>query len=69
MARRMPSPDLRPSWKDPNLPVIRDYRFSDGRRMWVVDPSYEQRYREYLMSSAATPSYRNDPTYEMRRKK
>lgn len=64
--RRLP-PDTRPSWRDPNLPCIRDYRFADGRRLREVDPDYERRYREMLMSTSAQPDYRSDPTYNLRK--
>jgi hypothetical protein len=65
---KRPRPDTRPSWRDPSLPCIRDYRFANGERMVEVEPDYERRYREHMMPSAEQPSYRNDPTYDLRRK-
>lgn len=68
MKRKLP-PDHRPSWRDPNLPCIRDYRFGDGSRKTEIDPDYERRYREMLMQTAAHPNWRQDPTYNMRKDK
>ena len=56
-------------WHDPNMPVIRSYKMADGSTRSLVDPDYERRYREHLMSAAVQPGYRDDPTYDMRRKK
>lgn len=64
-----PSPDRRPSWRDPALPCIRDYRMADGSRLHEVDPAYESRYREHLLSTIAQPSWKNDPTYDLKRKR
>jgi hypothetical protein len=69
MKRQPPRPDTRPDWRDPNLPVIRDYRMGDGSRKTEVDPDYEHRYREHMMSAAPHPDYKRDPTYNLRRKK
>jgi hypothetical protein len=65
---KRPRPDLRPSWRDPNLSCIRDYRFSNGERRTDIDPDYERRYREMLMETSAHPNWRNDPTYNLQRK-
>ena len=56
-------------WRDPEMPVIRGYKMADGSVREEVDPDYEHRYRDHLMSAAEQPSYRNDPTYNLRRKK
>lgn len=56
-------------WRDPAMPVIRNYRFANGKTMTEVDPNYEQRYREHMMQAAEQPSRRQDPTYDLRRKK
>lgn len=61
--------DPRPSWRDPNLPCIRDYRMADGSRRIEVDPDYERRYREMLMATTREPSWRQDPTYNLRKPK
>ena len=65
---RRPKPDRRPSWRDPIIPIIRNYRMADGSRKTEVDEDYERRYREYLMQTSAHPNWRNDPTYNLRRK-
>ena len=67
MRRKPPIPRL--DHRDPQMPVIRDYKLADGTRKTEVDPDYERRYREHLMSRSDHPNWRNDPTYEMRRKK
>lgn len=72
MPRRRPStPDTRPNWRDPAMPVLRKYRMGDGSTKTVVDQDYERRYREMLIETApadAFPNWRNDPTYDMKRK-
>lgn len=62
-------PDLRLSWRDPAMPLLRDYDMPDGSKRKVVDPDYEHRYREMLMKCSLSPTWRNDPTYNLRRKK
>lgn len=56
-------------WRDPSMPVIRSYKMRDGSTKSEVDPDYESRYREHMMTAAEQPGYREDPTYNMRRKK
>lgn len=58
----------KPDWRDPNMPVIRNYRMADGSRKVEVDPDYEHRYRAHMMSAAEQPYYRDDPTYNLNRK-
>lgn len=60
--------DTRPHWSDPDLPCIRDYRMSNGIRKTEVDPDYERRYREFLLGASAHLGFRDDPTYDLRRK-
>ena len=55
-------------WRDPFMSVHRDYRMPSGERMTEIDPDYERRYRAHLMETSAQPSYREDPTYNLRRK-
>lgn len=62
--RRLP-PDTRPDWRDPNMPVIRRYTFGDGTTRTDIDPDYERRYREHLISIDSRPDYHRDPTYNM----
>lgn len=56
-------------WRDPDMPVLRDYRMGDGSRKTVVDPDYEHRYRDHMMHMAPHPNHWEDPTYNMKRKK
>lgn len=51
------------------MPVIRKYRFGDGTLRTDIDPDYERRYREMLMETSAHPSFKNDPTYHMSKRK
>lgn len=66
--RRYRSPDGI-DWRDPNMPVLRDYRMVDGTIKTTVDADYERRYREMLMQYGPQPSYRSDNTYNPRRRK
>lgn len=56
-------------WRNPDMPVIRSYKMADGSTKDLVPPAYERRYREHLMTAAVQPSYKNDPTYDMKRSK
>jgi hypothetical protein len=62
-------PDRRLNWRDPNMPVMRDYRMNDGTIRTIIDPDYEHRYREMLMQTTAHPSYRQDPTYDLKKQR
>jgi len=55
-------------WRDPDMPVIRAYRFQDDCTRIEFDPEYERRYREHMMQVASQPSWRKDPTYNLKRK-
>jgi len=55
---------VKPDWRDPNMPVLRNYRFANGETREWVDPDYERRYREHMMQSSPQPSWRDDPTYQ-----
>jgi len=53
-------------WRDPSMPVLRDYKMRDGTTKTIVDPDYEQGYREHLMQTTSPinfPSWKDDPTY------
>lgn len=60
---------MKPDWRDPAMPVIRDYRFANGEHKTEIDPDYERRYREHMLQTAAQPDWRNDPTYNLRRRR
>jgi hypothetical protein len=61
-------PDTRPKWNAPDLRCPRDYTMSDGSRVTEIDAETERRYREHMMSASSLPTYKHDPTYNMRRK-
>lgn len=67
MRRKFTELDLRLSWRDLSMPVLREYRFGNGEVKTEIEPDYEQRYREMLMSTSAAPSWRDDPTYDLKR--
>lgn len=56
-------------WRDPSMPVVRSYKMRDGTLRTEVDPDYESRYREHMMTAAEQPGYKNDPTYNLRKKR
>ena len=66
---KRPKPDHRPNWRDPNMPVMRDYRMANGEVHTTIDPDYERRYREMLMETSTHLSWKNDPTYNIRKPK
>lgn len=72
MSRRSQRPQYKSpdgyDWRDPDMPVLRDYRMADGSWRTIIDPDYEHRYREHMMSAAAQGSWRRDETYNLRRK-
>lgn len=61
--------DTRLNWRDPNMPVLRDYKMANGTKKEVVDPDYEHRYRDHLMQSRDEPTWYSDPTYNLRKNK
>lgn len=67
MKRRRP--DTRLSWRDPNMPVLRDYVMGDGSRKHIVDEDYERRYREHLIQTSTHPTYDDDPTYDLKKQR
>ena len=71
--RRERYEDRRLDWRDPQMPVYRGYHLGNGRFVEFADPDYERRYREHKMEVERVerryPDWRNDPTYNLRRKK
>lgn len=67
MKRKRLPPDTRPDWRNEKMLVIRDYRMADGSRMTMIDPDYERRYREHLIQTTTHASWRDDPTYNLRK--
>jgi hypothetical protein len=68
MRRKLPLTD-NPDWRDPNMPVYRNYRMPNDTCKVYVDPDYEHRYREHMFHNAAQPNWRSDPTYNLKRRK
>lgn len=66
---KRPKPDTRLHWSDPSMPVLRDYIMPDGSRKTLVDPDYERGYREFLMETTKHPSYKTDPTYDLKKQR
>lgn len=56
-------------WRDPDMPVYRNYRMGNGSVKEYVDPDYERRYREHLMKAAVQPNWQDDPTYHRKRRR
>lgn len=54
--------DQRPRWDDPNLPVF-------GKSGRPIDPSKMVIKANLELMNPNHPSYREDPTYNLRRKK
>ncbi len=59
--RRKPLPDTRLDWRDPNMPVI-------GKSGRPIDHKKMELKAQRAMVSADEPTWRNDPTYNMRKK-
>lgn len=59
--RRKPLPDTRPHWSDPDLPVFG----KSGRAI----PAEKQQIVAKMRMKSDDPDYRDDPTYNLRRKK
>lgn len=69
--RIRPRTDI-PDWRDPAMPVLRDYEMADGSKRKVVDEDYERRYREHLMSlppEQNRPLRKDDPTYALKKQR
>lgn len=62
-------PNTRLDWRDPKMPLVREYRFLNGKAMTEVPPEYEQRYRAHQLQATSNPRYLDDPTYNLRRRK
>lgn len=59
---RKPKPDTRLDWRDPDMPVI-------GRSGKEYPPETMQRIRQQELMTKAEPKWKEDPTYNLRRKK
>lgn len=72
MTRRKPPPDLRPSWRDPNMPVLLTCTNQDTGQNYLREytPERAQYAFAWRMENGTNlvPDWRNDPTYHMRRR-
>ena len=59
--KRKLSPDTRLDWRDPNMPVI-------GKSGRLIDHKKMELKAQMAMVSANEPTWRNDPTYNMKKK-
>ena len=65
MPRRKPlGPDTRPDWRDPSMPVL----VSTKRGFEYWHPDRLKHALTMRLHLAAEPSWRNDPTYNMKAK-
>lgn len=70
MKRSTLPPDTRPDWRDPAMPVDRKYVGRDGKPMGEITPEYESGFRAFLIETMTQlPNWRNDPTYDLKRKR
>lgn len=56
-------------WRDPNMKLVRDYTFQNGRKITEVDPEFETQWREHCMNINTAPTWRNDPLYNANRRR
>jgi hypothetical protein len=64
--KRYTSPDGI-DWRDPAMPVIRDYTFANGAKKTVVDPDWEMEWRKMCMQINTAPRWDKDPTYHSKK--
>ena len=73
MKRHRPSPDLRPDWRDPNMPAL--FACTDpktGRNFLQAFNPDRARYafaQKLRREDKLLPSWRDDPTYNLRKSK
>jgi hypothetical protein len=63
---RRPKPDLRPDWRDPNMPVLVDLK-SKGLTPWA--PERFQRAVAHRLEICTEPNWDKDPTYNLRKER
>lgn len=62
-------PDKRLNWRDPDMPVVRNYPMRDGSFKTIVEPAFEQGFRQIMMERNAHEDWRDDPTYNMKKER
>ena len=66
MKRRRPPPDLRPDWRDLDMPVLVSTK-SQGMTEWT--PERVQKVALHRLQFADESNWRDDPTYNLRKPK
>jgi hypothetical protein len=62
LRRKRPKIDTRLDWRDPNLPVF-------GKSGKAYPPEVMQQHAQRQIRFSSEPSWRNDPTYNLRKTK
>lgn len=63
--RRQREPDKRLDWRDPNMPVLR----AMDTGMEALSPEDESAYSQDVMARSIEPTWRNDPTYNLAKRR
>lgn len=69
MPRHVPKPDKRLDWRDPTMPVIRDYIVEDDLGILVergteeVPPEVITEVAAYALIDCPFPDWKDDPSY------
>jgi hypothetical protein len=62
---KRPKPDNRPDWRDPNMPVLVQ---SKSQGQIYIEPERWARVCNARLAMSSEPTFKNDPTYNLRRK-
>jgi hypothetical protein len=63
--RRTSKPDKRLDWRDPDMPVLR----AMDTGMEALSPEEESAYSADVMVRSIEPTWRNDPTYNLAKRR
>lgn len=63
--RRQREPDKRLDWRDPLMPVLR----AMDTGMEALSPEDESAYSQMVMRESLEPGWRNDPTYDLAKRR
>jgi hypothetical protein len=63
--RRHQKPVNRPDWRDESMPVLAQHKM---RGLVPVTPQFAHDMAAYKLAHDAVPNWRDDPTYDLRRK-
>lgn len=67
--REARAPDTRPKWDDPDLPVLLQIEEDGTRKLEAFPPTEVRQYMKILHEINPEPNWRDDPTYNLQRKK